>query len=207
MLRNLLFVTLFFVSDICAGFAEEQLTFSTGTITTNYTESASGLESSSTTTTTTTETEELAAGAVAALPLSFTYEMYLDTKRSFFAQGIVPLVSSTPDSYFFIGGGFNFYFMSIGTKAVFKDRDVELRLIPNWRYYWGFNGGIGYLIYTTEVKKKSDLLAELGLHTGALYSLGEIWGLKVEGGISRGQGVSTAATSIRILLGATYYLK
>lgn len=179
------------------GFDGKQLTFSTGTISTSYAEKESGLEDS---------TESAASGSASALPIDLSYEYFINEKAAWFVRGIGPIVASSPDSYFFAGGGVNFYFMSISSTAIFKDTEIEMRIIPKWRYYWGLNAGMGNLVYRTETEKKNDTILEIGGHLGTIYSVNKEWGLKVEGSYNRGIGSLTSVSTIKVLLGASMYL-
>lgn len=204
MLRLVSFILTLFVltfqSECMAmgkGFHGNQLTFSTGSIATNYTEKASGLDDSS---------EDPAAGSASALPVDLSYEFTINNKISWFIRGIGPLLANTPDSYFFGGAGVNFYFMSLSSTALFKDVDIELVVRPKWRYYWGLNSGVGNLVYRTETKKKNDTILEIGAHAGAIFTINKEWGVKAEGSFNRGTGSLTEVSTIKVLLGATMYL-
>lgn len=191
-------------NELVAGFDNQQLSFSVGSISTSYAESKSTL----TTSTTSADTViEPASGSASALPLAASWEYYVSPKRAYVVNASVPLVATSGDRYFFIGGGMNFYFYSISSKADYKDEVVDLKIVPIWRYYWGIDAGIGYLIYSTELQKKSDLVAELGGHLGIIYNINRNYGVKVEAGYSKGNGVVTSTSNIKLLIGMTYYLK
>ena len=96
--------------------------------------------------------------------------------------------------------------MSISSAAVFKDTEIELIIRPKWRYYWGINGGVGNLSYTTETEQKNDTILEIGLHAGSIFSINKSWGLKAEGSFNRGIGTLTEVSTTKVLLGATMYL-
>lgn len=199
--RLLLFIFFFIptleVMAIGTGFKGQQLTFSTGSIQTSFTEKDPGLENS---------TDELASGSASALPVDLSYEFTINEKASWFLRGIGPLIPSSSDNYLFGGVGVNFYFMSISSAAVFKDTEIELMIRPKWRYYWGLNAGVGNLSYTTETEQKNDTILEMGLHAGAIYSINKEWGLKAEGSFNRGIGTLTEVSTTKVLLGATMYL-
>jgi hypothetical protein len=179
------------------GFKGQQMTFSTGSISTSYSEKETGLDNS---------TGDSASGSASALPVDLSYEFTVNEKTSWFVRGIGPLLASTPDSYFFAGGGVNFYLMSLSSAAMFKDTEIELLISPKWRYYWGLNAGVGNLVYRTDTEKKNDTILEIGLHAGAIYSINKEWGFKAEGSFNRGTGSLTEVSTVKVLLGATMYL-
>ncbi len=199
----LLFIALYLFSSLAfAGFDNQQMSFMLGSVTTSYAESSSNLQ--------TDDADNIippSSGSASALPLDVVWEYYSSPKRSYFLRATVPLLSTSSDRYFFGGGGLNFYFKSISSKASYRDATVDLKFIPQWRYYWGLDAGMGFLVYNTGSQKKSDLIAELGGHLGILYSINSSWGAKVEAGYSMGNGVNTSTNNIKVLLGASYYLK
>ena len=78
---------------------------------------------------------------------------------------------------------------------------------PKWRYFAGAEMGLGYLIYKTTEKKKGDVNAEFGPRGGVSYQINNKWGVKAEGIYTIGAGTITSSSSLKIMLGATYYLK
>jgi hypothetical protein len=179
-------------------------TFSLGAISTNFSENPDQLKSTDDTATTTTETPY--TGTASAMPIVVGYEHFPNLKRAYFIRGVGPLLGSTPDRYFSVTGGVNFYFGHIGSNAVVRDFNFEMRIVPKFRYYAGPSIGVAYLVYNTKSATKNDTIFEIGGHGGVLYTINPIWGLRAELGAARGIGVLVSATIIKILLGATYNL-
>lgn len=197
-----LILSMTFFSNLFAGFDNQQLSFLIGSINTSWSESSAEL---------TVEDEdnvdEPQSGSSSALPLEATWEYYVSPKKSYFIRGSVPLIPTGADRYFFAGGGMNFYFKSISSKGSYRDAIVDLKFIPQWRYYWGLDAGLVFLVYGTGTQQKGDISAELGGHVGVIYTINQNWGAKIEAGYSLGNGVATSSNNIKVLLGATYYLK
>jgi hypothetical protein len=189
---------LFFSHEASAtGFDTQQLTISIGMVNAGYTENKSTLESTSTTTTT------ASSGSASVLPVDALWEFYQTTKHSYFVRATAPLLTSGKDSFFSLGGGVNWYFKSLSSKGDFKDENDTITIIPKIRYYWGVEVGAGYLVYSTKTAKKSDLLADLGLHGGLIYSINPTWGIRAETGYARAIGVATTTSVIKAFIGFT----
>lgn len=178
-----------------------QISFSLGSIGISFAENPDELKASDGTSTTTTAPY---SGSATAMPLDFSFEYYPNLKRSYLIKASGPLMGSTPDRYFSLSAGINFYFNQIGAEAKVTDFNLEMKVIPKMRYYAGPSIGAGYLIYNTKSATKSDVLFEIGGQGGVLYTLNPKWGLKGELGFSRAVGVLVSATVIRILIGTTY---
>jgi hypothetical protein len=183
--------------------APTQLSFSIGTISTNYAEAESNLQSTDGTSTTKVEPY---SGTASSMPLDVSFEYYSKLTRSYFIRAGGPIMGSTPDRYFYSGLGMNFYFSSIGSALHAKDTRVDIWLVPKFRYYAGPGVGGAYLVYNTKSETKNDILLELGGQAGAIYTLSPKWGVKAELAIARGLGAIVSATSMKILLGSTYSL-
>ncbi|MGB0453875.1 MAG: hypothetical protein ACPGJV_09185 [Bacteriovoracaceae bacterium] len=181
------------------GFNSHQISFSTGTVSTSYTEKVSELEGS---------TAEPDSNTATTLPFDITYEFFTGQSRSYFVKGLVPMISPGEETFFTVSGGINFYIKSLSSIGVFKSSEIELKIVPKWRYFWGINAGIGTLTYTTQTSKELDQTFEVGLHGGLIYNLSSKWGVRAEGSYNMGTGIKVASTTtMKILLGASYYLE
>lgn len=149
---------------------------------------------------------EAASAAVSATSFSATYEFLQSRKRSFVAQAIVPLMSPDGTGVFQGNIGVNFYLNPLSSKFTVIESGSQLVIKPKLRYFWGASTGIGYLVYTTESAKKSDVFFDLSLHGGGSYTFSNNWG--VQGLVSLGRATGSATTSIatKVFLGATYFL-
>jgi hypothetical protein len=178
-------------------------TFSIGSISANFTENPDDLKSTDGTLSSVTTPS---AGTVSAMPIMVGYEFFPNLKRSYFLNGIGPLLASNTGNYYNLTGGANFYFTQIASNASVSDHNFEMKIIPKFRYYAGPAVGIGYLIYNAKSATKNDIMFEIGGQGGVIYTINPKWGLRAELGAARGIGVLTSSTIIKILLGTTYNL-
>lgn len=179
-----------------------QMSLTLGTISTNYAESESTIKS----TDGTTSTEKPYSGTASSMPFELGVEYFPSLTKSFFFRGGGPLMASTSDRYFYVNGGFNFYFSSYGAPTKVADQRIEIKMTPKFRYYAGPSIGTAYLVYNTESKTKNDIMLELGAQVGALYLINSKWCLKAEANIARGIGAIQSSMTMKLLLGATYNL-
>jgi hypothetical protein len=140
------------------------------------------------------------------MPLDVEFEYFPNLKRSYFARVGGPIMASTPDRYFYLLTGMNFYFSSIGSPTYVSDQRVEMKLAPKFRYYAGPTLGAAYLVYNTKSEVKNDVIVELGGQAGVIYSLNPKWGIRAEANITRGIGALLTSMTMKILLGTTYNL-
>ncbi len=180
-----------------------QLSFCIGSVSTNYSETASKLVATDGTTGTTVTPY---SGTASSMPIDVEFEYFSNLKKSYFLKGGGPVMASTPDRYFYFATGINFYFSPIGSPTYVSDERIEIKLAPKFRYYAGPNIGASYLIYNTKSQIKNDMIVELGLQGGAIYSINSKWGVKAEGAFSRGIGALLSSMTMKILLGTTYNL-
>jgi hypothetical protein len=199
----ILFVALFSQSVLATSKIPDVLTFSIGSISANFTENPDELKATDGSTGTTVTPF---AGTVSAVPIMIGYEIFPNLKRSYFINGVGPLMASNTGNYYSLIGGVNFYFSQIASNAVVSDYNFEMKIIPKFRYYAGPAIGIGYLVYNTKSATKNDIMFEIGGHGGVIYTINPKWGLRAQLGASRGIGVLVTSTIIKILLGATYNL-
>ena len=195
-------MTSFFLESV---FAEDefplQLSFTTGTTSTSFSETQSSLKPSDGSTAT---TEAPYSGSSSILPFDLALEYYVTPKRSYFVDGGGPLVASGTDRLFYVNAGMNFYLGQLGTPMKAVSDKLVLSVIPKVRYYLGIHAGTSYLIYSTKSQTKSDLIFGIGAHGGGIYSLNTRWGLKGEAGMTKGTGALVSSMTMKILLGVTY---
>lgn len=115
-------------------------------------------------------------------------------------------MASTPDRNFYVTGGVNFYFSSVGSPIYVSDQRMEIKVAPKFRYYAGPHFGAAYLVYNTKSATKNDVVIEAGGQGGVIYSISPKWGLRAEANISRGIGALVSSMTMKILLGGTYNL-
>lgn len=179
------------------------LTFNIGSIMSTFAENEDELE---TTDGTIGNTSTAYSGSASSMSLDIMYEDFFALKKSYFIRGMGPILGSSPDRYFSVAGGMNYYFGGIASRAVFKDQDFELKIEPKMRYYAGGSLGIGYLTYNTKSATKGDVLLEIGGQGGVIYPLNAKWGMRGELGIAKSLGVLVSSTEIKIMLGASMNL-
>jgi hypothetical protein len=83
---------------------------------------------------------------------------------------------------------------------------TTLKLKPGNNYFWGLEAGIGYLAYSTESAKKTDVLLDVGGLLGMNYVYNDNWQFRFTGGLTRGTGVVTTVIEMKVFAGVTYYL-
>lgn len=177
-----------------------------GMINHSVTETESNLTKTDNVETTTTDETKEAAKAVSAISLNGSYEFLPTQNRTFFVAGSAPLMSTGGTGIYAFGGGVNWYLSELSTKYSYESRGSTIVITPEFKYYWGLNSGVGYLVYTTESSKKSDLFFDIGLHGGGGYALSQKRSLKFEAGVGRTTGVATNGFKINVFFGVIQYL-
>lgn len=186
----------FFISSVSeAGFNLNQFTVGAGMTNITFKENASTLTRENGT------TASAYSGKSSVLPVFLQYEMFRDEKSSYYVQAILPLLTTSKDSYTNAGAGMNFYYKSLSSVGNFSDSSVTLVIKPVWRYYWGLDLGLGYLVYNTLTAKKSDILAEIGPHAGVIYTVNDDYTVKLEASFARALGVQTNASVTKLMIG------
>lgn len=179
-----------------------QISFSLGSISGGFTENPDNLTSTDGTKSKTTPY----SGSASSMPLDMNFEYFPNLKRSYFVEASAPIVGATPDRYYSLSGGANFYFTQLGAETKVRDFNFEMKIVPKLRYYLGPGLGVGYFIYNTKSATKSDLLFEVGGKGGVIYTMNPKWGIKAELGATRAIGTLVSATVVKILFGTTYNL-
>lgn len=207
MLKNLILLTFFFwaTSTVAKTGYYDSMSLSFGMVNHSVTENESTLAKTDNTETSATETKE-AAKAVSAISLNANYEFLPTQKRTYFLQANVPMLTTGGAGVFLLGGGVNWYLSDLATKYSYESHGSTIEIVPQLKYYWGFNTGIGYLVYNTESSKKTDLFFDLGLHGGGAYAFSPTRSLKMELGLARSTGVATTGFKINIFFGVVQYL-
>ena len=146
------------------------------------------------------------SGSVSSISGMVNYKFLPGLERSYYAQGTFPLLPGATGSYFGAHLGSEFYFgKSSGSKMVYNNSGTTVKIKPKTLYFWGLEGGLGYLIYLTETQKKTDILLDLGANVGTLYTWSDRWRLRGTLGIARGTGVTTTAMEMKAFFGVTFY--
>lgn len=206
-LKNVIFLILFFWigNTVAKTGYYDSMSLSFGMVNHSVTENESTLAKTDNTETSATEAKE-AAKAVSAISLNANYEFLPTQKRTYFLQANVPMLTTGGAGVFLLGGGVNWYLSDLATKYSYESHGSTIEIVPQLKYYWGFNTGIGYLVYNTESSKKTDLFFDLGLHGGGAYAFSPARSLKMELGLARSTGVATTGFKINIFFGVVQYL-
>ena len=191
------------ISNLMFAKIPAQISFSIGSISSNYAESESSLES---TDGTDNSANQPYSGTASSMPLDISFEYFNKISRSYFIKGTGPIMGSTPDRFFSVNIGTNFYFNQIGSQTVADDTNVSITIQPKYRYYAGPQIGVGYLVYNTKSQTKNDVMVDLGGQVGAIYTINDKWGLRGQLEFTRGIGALISSTTIKILLGSVYSL-
>ena len=154
----------------------------------------------------TEQTESGAAKPISLILLEANYNFHNTLKRSYFAKIITPLLSPDGSAYFKTGMGANFFFNSLSSIFEFSSGGNKIFLNPKLRYYWGAFLGGGYMVYNTELAKKSDVFLDISAHIGAIYNQNESYGYRAEASIGRDTGVATTSISMKLFIGGIFYL-
>ena len=147
------------------------------------------------------------SASVSVVSMDLVYEFDNHTRKSYFLKATAPLLAADGSGYYLGGLGMNYYFNSLSSLFTFNNEGTSLTMNPTMRYYWGAAGGIGFVVYSTETAKKSDLIFDLQLHGGGIFNFKRDWGIRGEAAISRGTGVATSTIGIKLFFGINYYLE
>ena len=147
---------------------------------------------------------ETSSGSISVITLAVNYEVPLSINRTFFTKINVPLVGSGDSTYLNTSVGMNYFFNQINTDQTSFDRGTKFTIVPKFRYYVGAQIGSAYYVYTTETKKKSDVLIELGAQAGVLYAIGKRYGIHADVFFGRGTGVNTTTNTLKAMAAMIY---
>lgn len=178
---------------------EKEISYNIGLVNASFAESQSTLAGEN--------VKEPASGSVSSISGQINYKFAPGLERSFYFAGTFPLLPGATGSYFGAHFGAEFYFgNSTGSKVSYNNSGTSIKLKPKNLYFWGLEGGLGYLVYLTETEKKTDLLLDIGANLGMLYTLSEKWRLRGTLGMTRGTGVATTTMEMKAFFGATYFV-
>lgn len=201
MIKKHLFLIILFLSfSAWADSNEFQKEFgiSVGMANISFTEAQSGLAGEN--------IKQPASGSTSNMSLQAFYKFLPGLKRSTYLYSTVPAMSSGQSSYFSVGAGMEFYFNEIGSRMQMSNSGTTIKITPRLRYFWGFEGGVGYITYLTLTEKKTDFLMDLGLMGGFTYPINEKWSLRTQLTIARGTGINTTTMEMKAFIGGTFYL-
>jgi hypothetical protein len=201
LFSNLLFCSccLVYIQNSFAGEFQDEMTYSLGMVNASYAEAQSSLKG---------ENVSLpASGAIASISGNVQWKFSPGFERSLYLAGTFPLLPNPAGSYFGVHSGIEFYFGGkMGSRMRVENSGTTLKLKSGSVFFWGLEGGIGYLAYTTETAKKTDILLDLGAFGGGNYVISDKWQLRGQAGFGRGTGVQTTVTEIKIFFGLTRFI-
>lgn len=146
------------------------------------------------------------SGSASILSLNLTRQIPFDSNQSVFIRGMTP--AFTGESRLFLaGGGYSYFF----GDTIISDTEITLgegkiTVQPGFRYYVGVQSDVGYLFYTSETARKTDLVFELGGHAGALYRWRDKMDIHAQVEFSQGIGSVANTTNLRYFLGLGFQL-
>ena len=145
-------------------------------------------------------------GNVSVLSANIHYKFKPSYHSSWFLNASLPFISTSSDSYFSLGGGYEYYFSKLGSRSVIKDGDTSIKISPKFHYFVGGELNAGYLVYTTEEAQKNDTLLEFEALAGAVYAWKKKWAFRGQLSISKGVGIATSTFGVKAFVGGTYFL-
>lgn len=176
----------------------QELVYSIGAVNASYTEGAGNLSGEN--------VEEPSSGSVMSISGNLNWKFSPGLERSYYLSGTFPLIPNPSGSYFGAHIGVENYFNKIGSRMRLNNSGTTLKLKPGNNFFWGLEGGLGYLAYTTESAKKTDLLLDLGALAGMNYIYSDDWQFRGTAGITRGTGVVTTVMEMKLFVGITRIL-
>ncbi|MBA2403131.1 MAG: hypothetical protein H0V66_00045 [Bdellovibrionales bacterium] len=195
---SILFVSCFYARVGAEEIIQKELSYNIGLVNASYAEGQSALSGKNQT--------EAASGSVSSISGQITYKFAPGLERSYYFSGTFPLMPNPTGSYFGGHFGSEFYFgSSSGSKVSYINSGTSIKLKPKNLYFWGLEGGLGYLVYNTETAKKTDLLLDIGANLGMLYVLNDKWRLRGILGFTRGTGVTTTTMEMKAFFGVSYF--
>ena len=177
--------------------------YSLGLVNSSITETDSSITSTDTVSAT---DDELSSSELSVISQGFGYEYAYNNEFTGVVKAIVPLVTADGTGVFAASVGVNWYLNGMSSRYVLKLNNNEIKMVPKLRYYVGGGVGLGYLAFTTESAKKTDVSFELMGHAGGSYAIDDDWTALGQFVIGKGTGVTTSSINIAILFGIGYYL-
>ncbi len=175
-------------------FESNQLAISGGLFSTSFAE-----------TTNLDPTSTPSSGSVGTLSAGIEFEHFFSDSRSF-VMGIQ--LPALPSNQSFQAGfmGFNFWVVGMGSAGSFIGEGASVRFKPGFRVSVGPIIGLGYLVYSTQSARKSDVGALFGADVAASLSFGERMGCRLGGSFFKTTGIATSGFGYRGGLAFTYTL-
>lgn len=140
-------------------------------------------------------------------------EVFLTRDKSFNLSASMAMELDTNKvNYTYAGVGQTYYLLSRGRKDIKTEKLVQIKTIPKTRYFWGWNTGIAQVLvidYGLVLGTYSTTL-DVSANGGMIYQISENMGFEARAGIGMGYGFSTVTvtgTTMRMLIGLTYFLK
>lgn len=198
------FSKILIIALLTVGFAHadeellQEIAYSIGAVNASYAEGAGNLSGEN--------IEEPASGSVMSISGNLNWKFAPGLERSYYLSGTFPLVPNPQGSYFGAHIGVENYFGKIGSRMRLNNSGTTLKLKPGNNFFWGLEGGLGYLAYTTESAKKTDILLDLGALAGMNYIYSDEWQFRGTAGITRGTGVVTTVMEMKLFVGVTHIL-
>jgi hypothetical protein len=139
--------------------------------------------------------------------LSVEYPFIHSIRRYYFIKSSVPVISTAGTGLYSFSLGLNFFQESLSGPYRVEDGSSTLTVRPKTQYYWGPHLGTGAIIYTLDTAKKSDFAFLLGAQAGMIKQFAPPWGMKVDGGISKGFGMNSGFLTYFVSVGLVYDLE
>lgn len=178
---------------------DKEMTYSVGLVNASYAESETGLTGEN--------VQEASSGSVSSISGQIQYKFAPGFDRSYYLAGTFPLLPGATGSYFGGHTGVEFYFgEKIGSKVSLNNSGTTIKIKPRNVFFWGLEGGLGYLVYVTETAKKTDLLLDIGGFLGGTYIMSDKWRIRGQLGVTRGTGVNTTTMEMKAFFGLSYYI-
>jgi len=133
-----------------------------------------------------------------SIPSTFDveYERFLSNQSSLVFRYTMAMDLDTSRPYYnYAGTGMRYYFGSKGMEVDTKEMGVTISAIPRWRYYYGWDVGIGVGIVQTvgSILQIMTTVADAGLCLGTIYQLNKRFGAEVHVEVSTVQGFSNVS--------------
>ena len=152
------------------------------------------------------QTDSAGSYSGTAINLAVEFPFVQSIKREYFMKSSVPVVSAAGEGLYSAIVGMNNYRDKLSAPFRLEDGASELKIRPKMQYYWGPHFGAGAAVYKIGTAKKSDFAFIIGAQAGAIKPLTAPWGLKLEGGLSKGFGINSGFLTYFVGGGATYDL-